>query len=179
MAVLGSQTRGAIPPGRWVIAALTRTGLFALLWWALTAGAGGWGFGVMVVSLASATSLWLARPARRMMSLCGTLRFLPFFLGQSLRGGVDVAYRAFHPRLPIAPAWRLYPLRLPEGPARVFFLSAITLTPGTLSVEAEGDSLRIHVLDGRLPIERALGRLEARVAHAFALGSAIDPEAAR
>jgi multicomponent Na+:H+ antiporter subunit E len=149
------------------------------LWWALTEGAGGWAFGAVVVALAGATSLWLARPGRGNASLRGTLRFVPFFLMQSLRGGIDVAYRAFHPRLPIAPAWRVYPLRLPEGPARVFLMNAITLMPGTLSVEAEGNNLRIHVLDGRLPIERGLGRLEAHVARAFGVGLAIDEGTAR
>lgn len=179
MAILGSQTRGAIPPGRWVTAALARSGLFAVLWWALTEGAGGWGFGAAVVVLVSAVSLWLANPGRRFGSLRGTLRFVPFFLGQSLRGGVDVAYRAFHPRLPIAPAWRVYSLRLPEGPARVFMMTALTLTPGTLSVEAEGDNLRIHVLDGRLPIAQTFHRLETRVAHAFGVHLAADRGTAR
>lgn len=37
---------------------------------------------------------------------------VPFFLWHSLNGGVDVAWRAFHPRLPITPELIEYPLRL-------------------------------------------------------------------
>lgn len=158
--------RAVASPGRWGAAAFVRAVLLALVWWALTEGAGGWLFGVVVVGLATFASLWLAAPGHR-PSLRGTLRFVPYFLAQSLRGGIDVAYRALHPRLPIAPAWRFYELRLPIGPARVFLMNALTLMPGTLSVEIEGDNLRIHVLDGRAPIEPALRRLETHVAQAF------------
>lgn len=43
----------------------------------------------------------------------------PGFLWRSLLGGIDVAFRAFHPRLPISPAWLVYPVRLSPGTPRV------------------------------------------------------------
>jgi multicomponent Na+:H+ antiporter subunit E len=93
--------------------------------------------------------------------------FLPFFCLQSLRGGVDVAWRAFHPGLPIHPCLVHYPLRLRETPARVFMANVVSLLPGTLSADIDGDSLIVHALDGRLPVAEQLAVLESRVANVF------------
>ena len=77
------------------------------------------------------------------------VRFVPFFLMRSLLGGVDVAWRAFHPGMPIAPEFIEYPLRLPPGLARVFMANTVSLLPGTMSTEIGENCLTVHVLDGR------------------------------
>lgn len=152
-----------------------RTGLvhaafLALLWWAVTEGSpAAWAFGVPLIALAVGAGLvlhprrdWTLRPL-------GLARFAGFFLWQSLRGGIDVAARALNPRLPIAPAMVDYRLRLPEGPARVFLADVVSLLPGTLSAALAGGRLRLHVLDERLPVTRALRTVEERVAALFGL----------
>ncbi|MBE0509552.1 MAG: Na+/H+ antiporter subunit E [Chromatiales bacterium] len=53
--------------------------------------------------------------ADRINTLLGWLRFIPFFLLQSLLGGIDVARRAFHPRTPLSPTLIRYPLSLSES----------------------------------------------------------------
>jgi multicomponent Na+:H+ antiporter subunit E len=92
------------------------------------------------------------------------LRFAPFFLRHSLQGGADVAWRAFHPGMPIAPALIDYPLRLPAGLPQVILVNIVSLLPGTLSAGLDGQTLRIHVLDGRGDFMTELEALEQRVA---------------
>lgn len=95
------------------------------------------------------------------------LRFVPFFAYCSLKGGVDVAGRAFSPRLPLTPAMLDYSLRLPKGTARVFFANIVSLLPGTLSTDIRGDTLMVHVLDNTSPVFEQLQRLEVAVARLF------------
>lgn len=145
-----------------------RAALFALLWWLLTEGqTDSWFFGIPVVILATVFSTVLAPPIPR--SIIGLLQFVPFFLSQSLRGGVDVAWRALHPSLPIAPILVDYPLRLPDEQARVFLANTVSLLPGTLSVRLESNNLQLHVLDGNSDYRTELETLERLVAALFML----------
>lgn len=145
-----------------------RLTLFALLWWVLSEGApGSWAVGAPIVLASTLFSLALARPTR--WSPVGLLRFVPFFLWRSLRGGVDVAWRACVPSLPIAPDILTYRLRLPPGRARVFMTAVISLLPGTLSAEILRNNLCVHVLDRRVSDETDLLRLEERVAALFGI----------
>jgi multicomponent Na+:H+ antiporter subunit E len=159
--------RGARP--RWSWTSLLLRGLvFGGLWWVLTEGvAYGWVLSVASIALAVAASLALVPPAAWRWRVGGLLRFVPFFIWQSVRGGIDVARRAFHPGLPIHPGTLDFPLRLPPGPARAFFAGTLSLLPGTLSTELRDDTVRIHTLDSRMPVAEQLRELEARVAELF------------
>lgn len=140
-----------------------RSAFFALLWWVLSDGVvASWLVGVPAVLLASLVSVALM-PAFS-WSLKGVVRFVPFFLWQSLRGGADVAWRAFHPAVPIVPGLVDYPLRLPPGLPRVLMANTVSLLPGTLSTELSADCLRVHVLDARTDVFAKLRALEQRVA---------------
>ena len=150
-----------------------RAVLFALLWWMLTEGAAdSWLVGAPVVVLAALAS-GLVLPGTS-WSLPGLLRFIPFFLWHSLRGGVDVAGRALHPRLPISPGLLKYQWRLPTGLPRVFMANTVSLLPGTLSAELGEQFLHVHVLDQSSAFEAELTVIEARVARIFGLKLAAD-----
>lgn len=95
------------------------------------------------------------------------LRFVPIFLMRSLLGGADVAWRAFHPGVPIAPELITYPLRLPPGLSRVFMANTVSLLPGTLSAELGENCLTVHVLDGRQDYLSELESVEQNVARMF------------
>mgnify|MGYP002713093406 CR=1 FL=1 len=141
---------------------LSRTILFLILWWALTDGAdGSWLVGGPVVVCALVASVAL-RPKEGIVWR-ELLLFVPYFLWHSLIGGIDVARRAFHPRMPIAPQLVEYPLRLPPGLPQVTLVNVMSLLPGTLGVELEGQLLKIHLLDGRGDYLPDLKRLERRV----------------
>lgn len=145
-------------------AVLGRGALFTGLWWVLAGGrADSWGVGGVSVILALAASLVLLPPAKGRFSPLGLAAFVGFFLIQSVKGGIQVAAMALRPRLDLAPAMLDLPLALPPGLARILLANTLTLLPGTLSVRIEGDRLRLHVLDRRLPIMEELRAAEAAI----------------
>jgi multicomponent Na+:H+ antiporter subunit E len=137
--------------------------LFSLLWWILTDGSvESWWVGVPAVSFAVIASIALLPPLPLVWQ--ELLKFTPFFLWRSLLGGADVAWRAFHPGMPIAPELIDYPLRLPPGLPRVILANIVSLLPGTLSASLDGQALKVHVLDSRGDFMTELKALEYRVA---------------
>ncbi len=147
---------------------LSLTGLDALLLGVITAALGGV-FGALVVPGHPYT--W--RPLR-------LLRFLVYFLKESIAGGFDVAWRALHPRLEVRPGWLRYPLTLPAGQPRTLMVSILSLVPGTLSVDLEAnDSLLVHALLDEDPAATlaTVKRLEHEIAWFFSLAGPDDPKA--
>ncbi len=137
-----------------------RAAALLLLWWALTEGSlRDPVFVLASVTLASWASYlicprgeWPWRPVKIM-------RFLPYFLWNSLLGGIDVAFRAFRPAMPMNPDIIEFPLRVSGKPA-LLMAWTVSLLPGTASVYLERDVLLIHVLDTRLPTQAKLRELE-------------------
>ncbi|MCF6354614.1 MAG: Na+/H+ antiporter subunit E [Candidatus Polarisedimenticolaceae bacterium] len=145
-----------------------RAVLFALIWWILTDGAtDSWLVGAPMVLLATVASIALLPPSS--WSLTGIMRFVPFFLWRSLYGGVDVARRTLHPRLPIAPGLFYHPWRLPPGLPRLFMANTVSLLPGTLSAELDADYLQVHLLDEQKDFLSELEMIEQRVAAMFGI----------
>lgn len=131
-------------------------------------------FGVVAAAMASAISQRLGSIDMARFSPRGLIRFLPYFANVSVRGGIDVARRAFLPSMPLAPGVVDYELRVEPGEAAaVFFGAVISLIPGTLCVEIDRtNTVVVHVVDlgGDYGVE--LERLERRVAAVF--GEPID-----
>jgi multicomponent Na+:H+ antiporter subunit E len=145
---------------------VSRVLLFSLMWWALTDGtAGSWWIGAPAVAGAVIVSVTLVPPLGLVWR--EVMGFVPFFLWHSLKGGVDVARRAFDPRMPITPELIEYPLRLPPGLPRVILVNTVSLLPGTLSAELGGQVLRVHVLDSLGDFLAELEALEQRVGCMF------------
>jgi multicomponent Na+:H+ antiporter subunit E len=92
------------------------------------------------------------------------LAYLPYFLWQSVVAGIDVARRAFDPRLPLAPGFVRYPTRFREASARNAFTAVTGLLPGTVPCADDGDILVYHCLDVGQPIAEQLAAEEARLA---------------
>ncbi|MGB5609610.1 Na+/H+ antiporter subunit E, partial [Eudoraea sp.] len=108
--------------------------LFALVWWVLAEGeSASWWVGVPVVVVVATASAVLTFPTN--MVWFELFRFVPYFLFHSLLGGADVAWRAFHPDMPVDPQEVEYTIRLPAGLPLVFMANTVSLLPGTLSVE--------------------------------------------
>lgn len=147
--------------------------LLAGIWWGLSGGApASWWIGVPAVLLATAASVALLPPIPLVWHELP--RFIPFFLARSLSGGVDVAWRALHPSLPIAPVLVEYPLQLPPGLPRVFMANSVSLLPGTLSAALDQSLLKVHLLDGRKDFLAELKDLEQRVARLFGVALKIS-----
>ena len=95
--------------------------------------------------------------------------FAAWFLWNSLRGGVDVAMRTFKPRMPLHPGFVRYSLNIQHENARIFLVNIVSLLPGTLSADLEGDELVLHCLDTAADISTETGYAEQRVALLFGL----------
>ncbi len=149
---------------------IQRLGLFAFLWWAISGGAAdSWLIGLPVVFVAAYLSVRLKATHTQRIHLIPLTKFIPFFLYKSVCGGMDVARRVFTPRLPIHPAFVMYPLRLPEGAAQVFFTNSISLLPGTFCTHMADHRVQIHVLDRTVSIVNELEVLELKVAGIFGI----------
>jgi len=74
--------------------------------------------------------------------------YLPWLLWQIVVASVQMARVVLDPRLPIEP--RLVRLRtdLPCPLARLTLANSITLTPGTVTLDVEGDEFLVHALTG-------------------------------
>jgi multicomponent Na+:H+ antiporter subunit E len=146
--------------GRFALA--TRAGGYALLWLLLmpSRDPADLAFGALAVVAATALSLRLFPPAAGEVRLVGLALLMPHLLWQSILAGVDVARRAFTPRMPLDPGFLACPLALPEGLARDSFATFTSMMPGTLPC-GEKDGVPIyHCLDVRQPIADVL-RAEA------------------
>lgn len=141
-----------------------------LVWWCLTSGdTSSWLVGIPVIVLAALLQSRLMPQQKYRYSVRGILRYLPYFARHALTGGLDVAYRAFAPRLPVDPGFVNYTLRLPQGPWRVFFVNSISLLPGTLSCQLGEDRVEVHVLSQSASTLDELKTLEEKVAEVFGL----------
>jgi multicomponent Na+:H+ antiporter subunit E len=75
------------------------------------------------------------------------LAYIPYLLHAIVAANVDVARRVINPSLPIRPGIVKVRTNLESPLGRLFLTSSITLTPGTLTVEADGQELYIHWID--------------------------------
>lgn len=138
------------------------------VWWVLDGSEYLW-LGLLASGLGTALGLFLATRRRDRLRLTRLPAFALFFLVESVRGGLDVALRAFHPRLPIHPHCFDHYVSLPAGKPRLLLVSVTSLLPGTLSADlsADGQTVRIHAIN-ESPLE-AVQLLEAQVARLFAI----------
>jgi len=130
---------------------------------------GGWWYAILVVGFALFVRNVMPIPlALDHISLPALFLFIPRFIWHSLIGGADVAWRAFHPGMPIQPAIYMYPFRLKTEGARVFLAQVISLMPGTLACCVGPQFLVVHVLRGsREAFVKETEELEHRTARVF------------
>lgn len=156
---------------------LTSTTILAGLWWLIVQGrADAWLVGLPAVALASLASVRLGGHPLPRVSPGGLLAFLALFLKESVRGGVDVARRTLGPELRIAPGFRRYRLHISHPAARVLLINCISLLPGTLAADLDGDHAELHLLDTGVDQDPELRQLEQAVARMFGLTLEADDD---
>lgn len=161
---------GRLPLGAWLVRGLGYLALWIVLM--------GWApdqllFGAVTAAVAAWISLKLLPAGTLRLRPLHLLALLPRFLWQSVVAGVDVARRAFDPRLPLAPGFIVYRPRLAPGMARTAFTSYSSLLPGTVPCGEVDGGVVYHCLDTGQPIVEQLGIEEARLAQAIVPG---DPD---
>ncbi len=86
-----------------------------------------------------------------------------WLLKEIVQANLDVARRIINPRLPIRPQMIRIKSSQQGELGRVIFANSITLTPGTVSVDVDGDEVVVHALTDEAAAEDASGEMNRRV----------------
>jgi len=138
-------------PGRIAVA----RGAIFLIFWLMISGGGGAliAVGIVAISISTWISIRLLPDAALRMRPFAAARLALHVLLQSATAGVDVARRAFDPRLSLRLGFVVFPLRLPNGYARGAFCALSSLQPGALPAGTDADDrLVVHCLDTEQPV---------------------------
>lgn len=87
---------------------------------------------------------------------------------------LQVAYVVLHPRMPIQPRVLRFRTALPHPLARLTLANAITLTPGTVTLDVDGDEFVIHALTPGSARGIEAGAMRDRVRGVFGGGRPVD-----
>ena len=80
-------------------------------------------------------------------ALLYTFLFMGVFFYELFKANIDVATRVLSPSLPINPGIVKANTKLHSPMARLILGNAITLTPGTFTIDITGDTLYIHCIN--------------------------------
>lgn len=93
--------------------------------------------------------------------------YVPWLLSRILLSGLHLSYLILHPRMPIKPKLFRHATALGHEAGVVLLSNSITLTPGTITVEADDDGVLVHAMDGKSAEDVLSDRLERRIAAVF------------
>ncbi|MBN2605541.1 MAG: Na+/H+ antiporter subunit E [Bacilli bacterium] len=81
--------------------------------------------------------------------------YIPVFTWQLLLSNIDVARRVLSPKIPLNPGIVKIHTDLQGDFAKLTLANSITLTPGTLSIDVDGEHIYVHTVDvkGKTPEE--------------------------
>ncbi len=149
--------------------AVSRAACFLALWIVLMPSAkpADLALGVASTALATWTSLRLLDPGSGHLRFGALIALAPHFVWQSVLAGLDVARRAFDPRMPLAPGFVECPVDFPPGLTRNTFTAITSLLPGSVPCGESQDKVVYHCLDIRLPNVEQLKREERLFARAL------------
>lgn len=128
---------------------------------------------LLLAALSVLLTLWLAGRMRLVDSehhpVWAALRYVPYWpwLGvEIVKSSIDVARRVLSPSLPISPVVFEVDASQQTAVGRVVYANSITLTPGTVTMEMDGQRLRVHALtEDSIDYFRS-GEMDARVSRA-------------
>lgn len=125
--------------------------------------------GLGVVSAAVVT--WLNRRdeivSDVVRALPGLSWYTPWLLWQIVLSNLQVARLVLDPRLPIDPVVVRARTSLRRDLAVATLANSITLTPGTVTVDVDGDELVVHALTPETAADVVSGETARRVARAY------------
>ena len=104
--------------------------------------------------------------------------YVGWILWSMLKAGLQIARIVLSPGLNIDPRELRFRIDLRSPMARTVFANSITLVPGTLTVDIEGDWVLVHALYPEAADDILSGKLQNRVARLFDEGEqpSVDPE---
>lgn len=95
------------------------------------------------------------------------LLYLPRLVATIVLSAIQVAEVVLDPRMPVRPVVVGHRTSFSREVSRVAYANSITMTPGTLTLDIDGDTFYIHCLDERFATHIASGELELRIARIF------------
>ena len=101
------------------------------------------------------------------VSIPAAIAYLPWLFARVLRSGLHVSRLILHPALPISPRVIRHRTTLRGDGALVVAGNSITLTPGTITIEARPGELVVHAIDEPSSHDLVGGALEDRVRRVF------------
>lgn len=93
--------------------------------------------------------------------------YLVWLVGRMLVAGVQIGRLSLDPKLPIDPVELRFRTELASPMARTVFTNSITLVPGTLCVDLDGEWVLVHALFPEAADDLLSGELQNRVAKLF------------
>jgi multicomponent Na+:H+ antiporter subunit E len=92
--------------------------------------------------------------------------YLPWLFYKIVTANFDVAYRVLHPRMPIDPRIIRFKTDLKDDMAIASLANSITLTPGTVTIEAsKNGEFVVHAISKEAADELLTGEMAKRITH--------------
>ena len=131
---------------KWLMCLIVVFVLWVLLFWSLELAVIGTGAFFALIVATALGDLFPERlhrllDPRRWLFL---MLYLPYFFYYCVLANIDVAIRVIHPDIPINPGIVKVRTTLTSEMAKTFLANSITLTPGTLTMDIDGQDLYIH-----------------------------------
>lgn len=165
---VGNDTKSNTSAGT-VTARAVYLGLFLFGLWLLLSGH----YVPLLLTLGIACSVFVVAIGLRMdivdrenhpIHLHPTIVFFWLWLAwEIIKANVDVARRILDPKLPISPNLISVKATQKSDLGRVSYANSITLTPGTVCVGVEGDTIQVHALTREAAQALAAGEMDRRV----------------
>ncbi len=122
------------------------------------------GFASTLVAVAIALRMELVdRETYPLLLKLKALLYWPWLAGEVIKANLDVARRILSPSLPISPTVFSFKASQRTDLGRVTFANSITLTPGTVSIDLEGDTIEVHALTEEAAQTLREGEMDRRV----------------
>jgi multicomponent Na+:H+ antiporter subunit E len=96
--------------------------------------------------------------------------FWPWLAWEIFKANIDVAKRILSPSAPISPTCFRLEASQKTVLGRVVYANAITLTPGTVTIDVSGSTFEVHALASETADDLQTGRMDRRVSKAEGQG---------
>jgi multicomponent Na+:H+ antiporter subunit E len=157
------------------VTGIAALGVALLAFWLLLSGmftpfllASGLGAAIAIAALSRRMEI-ADREGQPIQFAGGTISYWPWLLKQIALSGWQVTIIILHPRLPVSPALVRFKPSQESVVGLVTHANSITLTPGTITVEASHDEFLVHALTREAAqalagseMDRRVRRLEGR-----------------
>jgi multicomponent Na+:H+ antiporter subunit E len=128
---------------------------------------------IWLISLGVLTTVGCIAMARRMHLIdaeghpvqlaIAALTFFPWLVWEILKSGWSVTRIILSPQLPISPTVVSLNASQRTSVGVASYANAITLTPGTITIQADGTGLCVHALTGDGALDLKGGSMDARI----------------